>query len=150
MWYHFFFTIKRTQDTIWEVKRTYNGLNLGVGRMEWVVVSGSLGLDLGSLCLPAVGRRQKGCRDGNKGKSATAARWTFIYRTSRALRSAYNGLRRCMDVRCTLCDVHCGMHKRWRALFGLEVNSMCVYSRFGGKRNYCFVDWQEWQRQARD
>ena len=88
-------------------------------------MSGSLGLDLGSLCLPAVGRRQKGCRDGNKGKSATAARWTFIYRTRRALRSAYNGLRRCMDVRCTLCDVHCGMHKKMTCL-AWPTGQLCV------------------------
>ena len=97
-------------------------------------MSGSLGLDLGSLCLPAVGRRQKRCRDGNKGKSATAARWTFIYRTSRALRSAYNGLRRCMDVRCTLCDVHCGMHKKMTCLaWRTGQPSMCVSSGFGEK-----------------
>ena len=94
-------------------------------------MSGSLGLDLGSLCLPAVGRRQKGCRDGNKGKSATAARWTFIYRTRRALRSAYNGLRRCMDVRCTLCNVHCGMHKKMTCL--AWPTGMCVSYGFGEK-----------------
>ena len=97
-------------------------------------MSGSFGLDLGSLCLPAVGRRQKRCRDGNKGKSATAARTTFIYRTSRALRSAHNGLRRCMDVRCTLCDVHCGMHKKMTCLAWRTCQpSMCVSSRLGEK-----------------
>ena len=64
----------------------------------------------------------------NKGKSATAARWTFIYRTRRALRSAYNGLRRCMDVRCTLCDVHCGMHKKMTCLAWPTVQlCVCVF-----------------------